>query len=82
MNIGEALLKKLGKKFEPSESIDFKFRRYDISLKTDAEGYAILMFMGKKDEHGRIKGDRYARRLVKDQEGKIIKDHWDYKGKT
>ena len=40
------------------------------------------MFIGKKEANGLIKGDRYARRLLKDKEGKIIKDHWDYKGKV
>ena len=82
MNIGENLLKKLNKKYEISSMINLRFRGYDIALKTDEEGNPILMFIGKADAEGRIKGDRYARRLLKDKEGKVIKDHWDYKGKA
>ncbi len=82
MNIGENLLKKLNKKYEISSMINLRFRGYDIALKTDEEGNPILMFIGKADAEGRIKGDRYARRLLKDKEGKVIKDHWDYKGKV
>jgi hypothetical protein len=82
MHIGENLLKKLNKKYETSTVVSLKFRGYDIALKTDEEGNPILMFIGKADAEGQIKGDRYARRLLKDKEGKIIKDHWDYKGKV
>lgn len=82
MNIGETLLKKLNKKYEASTIVNLKFRSYDVALKTDEEGNPVLMFIGKKEANGLIKGDRYARRLLKDNEGKIIKDHWDYKGKV
>lgn len=82
MNIGENLLKKLNKKYEPSTMVDLKFRGYDIVLKTDDDGNPILMFIGRADESGIIKGDRYARRLLKDKDGKVVKDHWDYKGKV
>jgi hypothetical protein len=82
MRIGENLLKKLNKKYEPSTMVNLKFRDYDLALKTDEEGNPILMFIGKADESGMIKGDRYARRLLKDAEGKTVKDHWDYKGKV
>ncbi|WP_345248840.1 hypothetical protein [Nibrella saemangeumensis] len=82
MKIGEALQKKLAKKYEPSTMVSLKFNRYDVALKTDEEGNPILLFIGKADENGTIKGDRYTRRLVKDSSGAVIKDHWDYKGKT
>ncbi len=62
--------------------IAMTFGRYDVAFKTDEEGNPILMFMGKADERGIIKGDQFARRLVKDASGKIVKDHWDYKGKV
>lgn len=81
MKIGENLLKKLNKQYEPSSMVSIKFRAYDLALKTDKEGNPILLFIGKANREGTIKGDRYARRLLKDKEGKIIKDHWDYKGK-
>lgn len=82
MNIGDALLKKLNKKYEPASMVNLKFRSYDIALKTDEEGNPVLLFIGKANGEGIIKGDRYARRLLKDKEGKILKDHWDYKGKV
>lgn len=82
MKIGEQLLKKLNKTYEPSAMVPLHFRGYDIALKTDEEGNPILMFIGKANEQGKIKGDRYARRLLKDAEGKVLKDHWDYKGRV
>lgn len=82
MKIGEVLQKKLDKKYEPSAMVALKFNRYDVALKTDEEGNPVLLFIGRADEDGVIKGDRYVRRLVKDPSGAIIKDHWDYKGKV
>ena len=82
MKIGENLLKKLNKKYEPATMVYLKFREYDLALKTDEEGNPILMFIGQANENGMIKGDRYARRLLKDDSGNTIKDHWDYKGKV
>jgi hypothetical protein len=81
MKIGENLLKKLNKQYEPSSMVSIKFRGYDLALKTDEEGNPILLFIGKANKEGIIKGDRYARRLLKNKDGKILKDHWDYKGK-
>jgi hypothetical protein len=81
MKIGENLLKKLNKQYEPSSMVSIKFRGYDLALKTDEEGNPILLFIGKANKEGIIKGDRYARRLLKNKGGKILKDHWDYKGK-
>jgi hypothetical protein len=82
MALGDELLKKINKKYPPSEMVPIRFRSYDILLKTDEEGNAIQMFMGRANEQGKIKGDRYARTLKYDREGKLIKDHWDRKGTT
>ncbi len=82
MKIGEPLLKVLNKRYEPSAIINLKFKSYDLAVKTDDEGNPIVLFMGKADKEGKIKGDRYARRLLMDKTGSIIKDHWDYKGKV
>ncbi len=82
MKLGDELLKKLNKKYEPSVMVNISFRSYDLAVKTDEEGNPVLLFIGKEKENGNIKGDRYVRRLLKDKEGKIIKDHWDYKGKV
>jgi hypothetical protein len=82
MKIGEKLLKVLSKKYTPDQMINQKFERYDIGFKTDDEGNPILLFIGTLDQDGKIKGERFARRLVRDQNGGILKDHWDAKGKT
>ena len=59
-----------------------KFKSYDLAFKTDEEGNPVLLFIGKADREGNIKGDQYTRRLLKDKTGNVIKDHWDYKGRV
>jgi len=81
-SLGAPLLKLLNKKYSPSTLIEMSFKRYDLAFKTDEEGRPILLFMGKKDENGIIRGERYSRKLMLDEEGKTIKDHWDHKGKA
>jgi hypothetical protein len=80
--ISEDLQKKLRKLFDPSTMIEMKYKGYDLAFKTDVEGNPIQLFMGKKTEKGTIKGERYARTLKKDKEGKIFKDHWELKGRA
>ena len=80
MALSAAILKIVNRKYDPSAFIERRFHRYDLGFKTDEEGNAIVLFMGKKDDSGNIRGRRYARRLVRDHEGNIIKDHWDDKG--
>ena len=82
MKIGEALLKELSKQYEPSTLVKHHFKGYDIAFKTDEEGNPVVLFIGTANPQGIIKGNRFARRLVKDATGKAIKDHWDYKGKV
>ena len=82
MSLGDDILKKINKKFEPSSSVPLRFRSYDLLLITDKEGNAVQLFMGKANEQGIIKGDRYARTLKYDREGNLIKDHWERKGKA
>jgi hypothetical protein len=81
MKIGERLLKQISKKYEPSTLVRFVFNRYDVALKTDEDGNPVLLFIGKADERGIIKGNQFARRLLKNEAGVLLKDHWDYKGK-
>ncbi|MBE9464237.1 hypothetical protein ACFP1I_06415 [Dyadobacter subterraneus] len=81
MKPGDKLLKEINKKYTPSTTIPLKFGRYDMVVKTNDEGYAILLFIGKADEDGIIKGNRFTRVLIKDSNGNTIKDHWDHKGK-
>lgn len=82
MPLSKVILKKINQKFEPDTWINLQLRNYDIALKTDAEGIAVQMFIGKMKENGMIKGERYARKIIRDKEGNIIKQHWDRKGKT
>jgi hypothetical protein len=82
MALSNGLLKKLERKFEPSTTTRFRYRTNDIVMQSDEEGNAIRMFIGKANEKGLIKGDRYSRTLKKDEEGKISKDHWERKGRA
>ena len=82
MALASSILKKINAKFSPSDTVRLRFRSYDIVLITDQDGNAIQMFMGKANEDGIIKGDRYARTLKYDREGILIKDHWERKGKA
>lgn len=82
MKLGEDLLKKINQKFEPSAKIPLRYRSYDLVLVTDKDGNAVQLFLGKANEDGVIKGDRYARTLKHDRQGNLIKDHWERKGKA
>jgi hypothetical protein len=82
MKVGPELLKLLSKPYAPDQLISQRFGRYDLAFKTDEQGRPILLFIGKADAEGMIKGERFVRRLQADKDGKIIKDHWDNKGKT
>ena len=82
MSLGADLQLKLRKKYEPSTVVHLTFRGNDLAIQTDAEGNAVVLFIGKLTADGKIKGQRYARTLKADTSGKIIKDHWDLKGKV
>jgi hypothetical protein len=82
MKLSEDLQKKLSKLYEPSSMLSMKFRGNDVAFKTDENGHPVLLFVGKLNPQGNIKGERYARTLKYDREGKVIKDHWELKGKA
>jgi len=82
MKLGNDIYKILEKAYEPNTTIERRMGRYDLAFKTDDFGRPVLLFVGKADGNGKIKGERFARRLVMDASGKAIKDHWDNKGKT
>jgi hypothetical protein len=80
MKLSDALVKKLSEPQPPSTIVDMTFKGNDLSFKTDEHGNAILLFIGKRNANGNIKGERYARTLKYDREGHVIKDHWELKG--
>jgi hypothetical protein len=82
MKVGPELLKLLSKPYAPDQLISQRFGRYDLAFKTDEQGRPILLFLGKANAEGKIKGECFVRRLQADKDGQIIKDHWDNKGKT
>lgn len=82
MKLSDSLLLKLRKKYDPSTMVDMKFKGKDISIRTDAEGNPVVLFIGTSLPNGRIKGERYTRTLKTDTRGVVIKDHWDLKGKA
>ncbi|MGV3601626.1 MAG: hypothetical protein ACO1N1_10505 [Dyadobacter fermentans] len=82
MKIGDKLLKELTKRYEPDSTIDKKFGRYDLTFRTDTDGNPVMLFIGTRDAAGRINGNRFTRVMVRDAEGKVVKDHWDAKGRT
>lgn len=80
MKIGDKLLKELSKRYEPDSTIDRKFGRYDLTFRTDQEGNPISLFIGNRTPNGRVAGARFARVILRDAAGKVLKDHWDSKG--
>jgi hypothetical protein len=82
LKLGERLLKELNKPFPPGIQKQIKVGQYDIVVRTDEEGRAIQAFIGKADAHGAIRGDRFARTIKYDRVGKLIKDHWERKGRA
>ena len=82
MKLNDTLVKKLSQPFAPSTMVEMTFKGNDLSIKTDSDGRAILLFIGKRGEDGNVRGERYARRLVHDKDGVAIKDHWELKGKA
>jgi hypothetical protein len=82
MALSDDLIKKLKRKFDPSTTSQFRYRTNDVVVQADEEGNAIRAFIGKANDEGIIKGDRYSRTLKKDKEGNIIKDHWERKGRA
>jgi hypothetical protein len=82
MGLGVKLIKKLEKPFPPNSRTDDSFRGNDFTVFSNEAGEAVTFFIGKRKEDGDIHGERYSRRIVKDASGKIIKSHWDLKGKT
>lgn len=82
MELKAPILSILNKQFQPDTLVETTFKRYDLSFKTDETGRPVLLFLGQKNKDGKIRGERYARRIQLDKDGKVIKDDWDHKGKA
>jgi hypothetical protein len=83
MAINDKLEKKLSKLYQPSSRIDEVFLGNDITIISNERGEAIHLFIGKRNEDGSIKGEHYARRIQREAgSDRIIKSHWDNKGKV
>ncbi|WP_207511282.1 hypothetical protein [Longitalea luteola] len=82
MELEEPVLKILRKKYQPSSFIETHCNHYDLAFKTDKEGDAIVLLLGRKDDSGQIKGERFTRRLRQMSDGRIVKEYWEHKGKA
>ncbi|MFD1769928.1 hypothetical protein [Sphingobacterium suaedae] len=82
MPLKERIINFLHKTYTPSSTIDAHFGRYELQFRTDVEGRPVCLFIGKKNNLGRIIGEQYHRRTTYDQKGRIVKDHWDNQGKV
>lgn len=82
MNLSDDLQRKLKKRYNPDTFTEMKYKGLDLMFKTDDEGNPMVLFIGRRAGENKIKGERYVRTLKKDQEGNVMKDHWDLKGKT
>lgn len=82
MAIGEKLEAKLSKIYEPSSRIDDVFKGNDITFFTNKFGEPEMLFIGKRKPNGDISGERYVRRIIREEgSNQIKKSHWDNKGK-
>ena len=79
--LGEDILKILSKTYEPLSMIDARYKRLEMTFKTDEYGRPVLLFIGKRDASGKIKGERYVRNISTTSSGGF-KDHWEHKGKA
>jgi hypothetical protein len=82
MNLSDDLRRKLKKRYNPDTFTEMKYKGLDLMFRTDDEGNPVVLFIGHRIGENKIKGERYVRTLKKDQEGNVIKDHWDLKGKA
>lgn len=81
MPINAKLQKILEKFYEPDKRYDQKFSKLAISFITNEYGEPVTLFIGKRNEDGSIKGERYVRKIVrKPNSQEIQKSHWDLKG--
>lgn len=83
MALSRKLEEKLSKIYPAKTKVDDVFKGNDITFITNELGEPVTLFIGKRGEDGAIKGERYVRKIVRSEDGsKILKSHWDNKGKV
>ncbi len=82
MPLKPALLKKLAGTFPSNTMVPLHFHGLDAFIRIGPDGLAWQLFLGKLDTSGRIRGERYVRTYKLDPDGRVIKDHWDLKGRA
>ena len=82
MALSQKLIAKLSKHYAPQTRIDEAFRGKDMTFITNDRGEPVLLFIGTRQADGTIRGERYARRIVRGSDGSLMKSHWDNKGKV
>jgi len=58
------ILEVLNKSISRNTIVEMKFKLYDLAFKMDEKGRQSLLFIGAEDNNGKIKGERYAHRLL------------------
>jgi len=80
--LSKILEAKLNKKFRPQTRYDATFRGNDITYYTNELGEPVTLFIGERQKDGNIKGEYYTRTIKHGEGEKVIKSHWDNKGKV
>lgn len=83
MPLHAQLAEKLSKVYEPSATINDRFKGLDITFVTNEHGEPVTLFIGQRRPDGAISGERYVR-TIKRQPGSqaVASSHWDLKGKV
>ena len=75
------ILKILDKNYPALVVKETRYRRLDLAFTTTNHGLPVLLFIGKKDTSGKIKGERYTREISVTSQG-VVKNQWAHKGKA
>ena len=83
MALGPKLIEKLNKLYAPDSRLDMHYNGKDLTFITNELGEPITLFIGKRQDDGSISGERYVRKIIREQNtSKIQRSHWDLKGKV
>ena len=82
MPLNPKLEKIVAKIYPADETIHNQYNGKDFTLKTNENGEAVTLFIGKRNEDGTISGERYVRNFKTDSKTGERTSHWDLKGRT